>query len=350
MKRNYPLLGIAIGVGIALLELQLYKNHQVLSFYLKMGELLVIIGLCYSIFLRFVNIEIIANQIKRVQLALKKLLVFPGLSDELKFDMIDIIHFNKISLENVNFRHEESSPLLNDVSLEVNKGEMTAIMGENECGKFAIIQILSKNLTIESGKVIINNRYPLDNIRYETWRKIIGIAPQEPTIFNGTVLENIAFEDATKNPGKVLDFIIDYGFVDFMHSLPQTYSTIIGDQGIDLTDGQKQMISLARALYLKPRLLILEDATNGMNKSDEQFILKLLSKIKEDMAILFITHRLHALNRFCDKIYLLENGTISKHGIQEIPLRPNYLYINYRNEKSSYCYLRCCKFSNWYNT
>jgi ATP-binding cassette subfamily B protein len=180
--------------------------------------------------------------------------------------------------------------------------------------------------------MVINEDYQLQNISYESWRRIIGIVPQQPHIFNGTVIENICFEDAAKNPEKVNQFLNEFGFADFINSLPQSHMTIVGEEGINLSGGQKQMIALARALYHKPQLLILDEATASMDRKSEQFVLNLLSKIKTEMGIIFITHRLHVLKHFCDRIYIIENGTTSRNGTHETLLETKNIYSQYWND------------------
>ena len=128
----------------------------------------------------------------------------------------------------------------------------------------------------------------------------------------------VAFDDATNNLKKVFQFINKYSFDDFINSLPQSYLTIVGEEGINLSWSQRQMIPLARATYHKPELFILDEATAAMDRKAEQFVLKLLSKIKIEMGIIFITHRLHVLKRFCDRTYIIENGTTTKSGTHEI--------------------------------
>jgi ATP-binding cassette subfamily B protein len=146
------------------------------------------------------------------------------------------------------------------------------------------------------------------------------------------VIENICFEYAANNPEKVNQFLNEYGFVDFINSLPQSYMTIVGEEGINLSGGQKQMIALARALYHKPQLLILDEATASMDRKSEQFVLNLLSKIKTEMGIIFITHRLHVLKHFCDRIYIIENGTTSRNGTHETLLETKNIYSQYWND------------------
>lgn len=153
--------------------------------------------------------------------------------------------------------------------------------------------------------------------------------PQQVHIFNGTFLENIAFDDAANNPEAVVEFLCNYGFAPFMDSLPQSVMTLVGEEGINLSGGQKQMIALARALYHRPQLLLLDEATSAMDRETERFVLHLLQQLKTQMAIVMITHRLHVLKTFCDRIYLLDKGFIHTAGNHDTLLLTDNLYSRY---------------------
>ena len=181
----------------------------------------------------------------------------------------------------------------------------------------------------EDGTILINSYKNLNEISFLDWRNLIGVVPQQVHIFNGTVLENIAFEDATQNVGQVIDFLKEYGFVGFIDSLPQSSMTLVGEEGINLSGGQKQMIAIARALYHRPQMLILDEATSAMDRQSELFVLGLLKKIKKKIAIIFITHRLHVLKNFCDRIYILKNGVISDQGSHFDLLQTENIYSQY---------------------
>lgn len=321
---------IANSFGVLfLLGVLFYCSHQVLASELKIGELIAILGFCSTLLPSIANLALISIPINEAKIAFDRMFEFTGLTPELDANNIELIQFEDLRLENVLFRFAGRSPLLNDISFKVKKGEITAIMGENGCGKSTLTQIIAKNYFIESGNIFINEDYNIGNMSFESWRKIIGIVPQQPHIFNGTVLENIAFEDAAQNPDKVFHFINEYGFDDFVKSLPQSYSTIVGEEGINLSGGQKQMIALARALYHHPQLLILDEATAAMDRYTEQFVLNLLSKIKANMGIIFITHRLHVLKQFCDIIYIIKNGTIENYGSHSSLMKSKNMYSSY---------------------
>ncbi len=314
---------------IFLLGVLFYCSHQVLAYELKIGELMAILGFCSTLLPSIASLALISIPINEAKIAFDRMFEFTGLTPELDSNNNEMFQFEELRLENVLFRFAGRSPLLNNISFKAKKGEITAIIGENGCGKSTLTQIVSKNYTIESGNIFINEDYKLSDISFESWRKLIGIVPQQPHIFNGTVLENIAFEDAARNPEKFFHFINEFGFVDFISSFPQSYSTIVGEEGINLSGGQKQMIALARALYHNPQLLILDEATAAMDRISEQFVLNLLSKIKPNMGIIFITHRLHVLKQFSDIIYIIKNGVIENHGSHSTLMKSKNMYSHY---------------------
>lgn len=202
-------------------------------------------------------------------------------------------------------------------------------MGENGCGKSTLSQVLQKQYDYQGGSIAINAALELRDISHPDWRQIIGVVPQNIHIFNGSVLENIAFGDAVAEPHKVLLFLEEYGLGGFIASLPQAHTTLVGEEGINLSGGQKQIIALARVLYHRPQLLILDEATSAMDRRAEQYVLNLLLKLKGSMGIVFITHRLHVLRKFCDRIYILENGTVRCKGNHEQLLQSENLYSSY---------------------
>jgi ATP-binding cassette subfamily B protein len=317
---------------VFLLSVLLYSSHQVLYSNLKIGELMAILGMCSNLLPSVTNLALISIPLNEAKIAFDRMFEFTSIEPESNDDKYEISEFKSLSAEQTLFRFAGRSPLFRNVSFNVQVGEIIAIMGENGCGKSTISQILQKHYECESGTIVINNNEELKDFSFESWRTFIGVVPQQVHIFNATVLENIAFDDAATKPQEVLTFLSEYGFSPFIDSLAQSYMTLVGEEGINLSGGQKQMIALARALYHKPKLLILDEATASMDRDSEQFVLKLLTQLKSSMGIIFITHRLHVLKSFCDRIYILENGETSVSGNHDTLLLSDNLYSKYWND------------------
>ncbi len=324
---------IANGFGIVfLLGVLLYSSYQVLYGNLKIGELMAILGMCSTLLPSIANLALVSIPINEAKIAFDRMFEFTGIEPEKNNEAIEITKFESLKVENILFRFAGRSPLFNNVSFEVNKGEIVAIMGENGSGKSTISQIIQKHYECENGNIIINQQHSLKDISFSSWRKVVSVVPQQIHIFNATVLENIAFDDAVKKSQEVLNFLNEYGFGVFMDNLPQSVMTLVGEEGINLSGGQKQMIALARALYHQPQLLILDEATAAMDRHSEQFVLKLLQQLRAKMGIIFITHRLHVLRSFCDKIYILEKGSTTISGTHDKLLQSKNLYSEYWND------------------
>lgn len=316
-----------------------FLSYEVLHQQLKTGELIAVLSMCGSLLPSVANLALISIPVNEAKIAFDRMFEFTSIEPETKMvndnlSLANIFYFNftSLQLQHLSFRFAGRSQILKNVSFEINKGEIIAIMGENGCGKSTLCQLLQKNYYAESGNIIVNSSQHLNNISLFDWRNVIGIIPQNIHIFNGSALENIAFDDATAKPQEVINFLQQYGFVKFIESLPQSLMTLVGEEGINLSGGQKQMIAIARALYHKPQLLILDEATAAMDRESEKFVLNLLMQLKKEMAIIFITHRLHVLKSFCDRIYILENGTITSFGDHESLLHSKNLYSTYWND------------------
>jgi ATP-binding cassette subfamily B protein len=311
--------------------LLLFLGYQVLHNQLKVGELMALMGMVGSLLPSVANLALLSIPMNEAHIAFNRMYEFAGIKSP-ENGQTELTEFKQLEVKNISFRYPGRSSVLQNVSFEVNKGEIIALMGENGCGKSTLVQLLMQHYTPENGDVLINGSTKFSDIQISNWKKITALVPQQVHIFNGTVLENIAFDDAATKSQEVLTFLSEYGFSPFIDSLAQSYMTLVGEEGINLSGGQKQMIALARALYHKPKLLILDEATASMDRESEQFVLKLLTQLKSSMGIIFITHRLHVLKSFCDRIYILQNGETSVSGNHDTLLLSDNLYSKYWND------------------
>lgn len=233
--------------------------------------------------------------------------------------------FQSLEVEEVNFRFTGRPILLKDISLDVKKGEIIAILGESGCGKSTLLQILQRFYEAESGTVLVNNQ-PLEGIAIPTWRNLLGVVPQDIKLFNGSLYDNILMSDITEAEiEKVNTFFQEYGFDQYFEKFPYGYNTLLGETGVNISGGQKQLVGLARALYHQPQLLLLDEATAAMDRYTERSILQLLERLRPEMGIIMVTHRSRAA-AIADRIYIIENGEIVESGNQTTLLQTKNLY------------------------
>jgi len=133
------------------------------------------------------------------------------------------------------------------------------------------------------------------------------------------------------DPEKIMAFCKDYDFEGFILGLPQGYGTILGEEGINLSGGQKQVLALMRVLYKKPQLLLLDEFTSAMDRKTESFVINLLNRLKNELSIIFISHRLHSLKHISDRIYIIENGTSSTYGSHDKLMKTDNFYSQFWN-------------------
>ncbi len=241
---------------------------------------------------------------------------------------LTISEINSIKIQNLSFRFAGRSELFININLNIEKGKFTAIVGESGSGKSTLGQILQRFYTFENGTIVINNEYPLNEIELKSYRNLIGVIPQEITIFNGNVIDNILLGNID-TPENIVQFLTHFGFDVYFNQFPQGLATILGEEGINLSGGQKQIIALARVLYKRPQFLILDEATSAMDRNTENFTMNLFEKIKPHCAIFFISHRLNALRNIADVIYVLENKTISHFGSHNELMQSDNFYSEY---------------------
>lgn len=307
-----------------------YTSGQVYHGAMLLGELMAILGIAGSLLPAVASLALATIPINEAKVAFNRMYEFASVEKEAMGSM-GLTNFQSLKVENLSFRFAGRSQLLKNINIELGKNECIAIVGESGCGKSTLGQILQKFYPFEDGTVTVNNEQCLKAIHTIEWRNIIGVVPQDITIFNGNVIDNIVLGEAD-TPENILHFGRTYGFDKFIAELPQGYATLLGEEGINLSGGQKQLLALMRTLYKKPQVLLLDEFTSAMDRKTEHFVLDLLNRLKSEVAIIFISHRLHALPKIADRIYVLETGVISNHGSHEQLMASNNFYSGFWNE------------------
>jgi ATP-binding cassette, subfamily C, bacteriocin exporter len=230
---------------------------------------------------------------------------------ELKSEMVDDIYF-----ENVKFRYGTRVDVFESLDLTLKKGEITAIVGESGSGKTTLISLLQNLYPIQSGHIRIG-RYDLRHFTNQSLRHIVSVVPQKIDLFAGNVVDNIAVGDLTPDMGLVIEVCDKLGMTNFIEQLPNGFNTYLGENGAALSGGQQQRIAIARALYRRPEILILDEATSSLDSSAEAFVQNTMRLLyEENKTVIVIAHRLSTIN-IAQRIILLEKGRVIQDGTFE---------------------------------
>ena len=236
----------------------------------------------------------------------------PEIQDgEINFEKLE----NQISLQDVNFSYVKNFNVLNDVSLTINSGQTTAIVGSTGSGKSTLIKLLLRLYEINSGKILYDDT-ELKDFKLSTLREKIGLVSQDVFLFEGTVFENIAYGNLSATEEEIWDAAKQSEAIDFIKDLPNKENTIVGERGQKLSGGQRQRISIARAILKNPEILILDEATSSVDNETEAAIQRSLDVLKKDRTVIVIAHRLSTI-RNADCIYVLENGVVTETGTHD---------------------------------
>lgn len=304
-----------------------YTSSLVLDNQLKLGELMAVLGIAGSLLPAVAGMALITISINEAHVAFNRMYEFASLPPEEQGKVTET-EFHSLEVEELTFRFPGQKQLFRGLSLTVNIGECIVITGESGCGKSTFVQLLKKFYPYESGRITLNKHTELSQLTTDSWRRIIGVVPQQIELFNGSVVDNL-LPAPNDQPEAISQFATDYGFLPFIESLPQGFATLVGEEGINLSGGQQQLIGFMRALYHKPQLLILDEFTSAMDIHTEQFVLNLLQRLKPQIAILFVSHRLHTIRHIADRIFIIDQGIVTHSGTHEELLSTNNFYSNF---------------------
>ncbi len=302
-----------IGAGILLVVLA-WSSVLVLQGTLLVGGLVAIVQMASQLSTSTLRLALTNIRLQEARIAFERMYTFASAKPEYEEQEYSsaLKDISAVSLRGVSFRFAGRPELVKEASLEVKRGEIVAITGENGSGKTTILQMLQRFYEPERGEILVNETTPLRSIPIPIWREHIGVMPQNVKIFNASVWENICLAEPTEEEvARVAEFCKTHDLERFIAALPQGYATLVGEEGVNLSGGQRQIIGLARALYRNPDLLLLDEPTAAMDKATEAVTMTLLEHLSKTMAVLIITHRSHPLLH-AHRIYRLEAGYLAK--------------------------------------
>ena len=218
--------------------------------------------------------------------------------------------FNTLFLEKINFSYSHDRIIFKDANFNISKNQIVGLIGKTGIGKSTFIDIICGLIPCQNAKIFLNN----ENINYEKYKNIkdlIAIVPQKINLLDDTLKNNIFFSrEETNNSDNELEYLKKTCLLDYADK-DKKWDTIIGENGSKLSGGQIQRLGIARALYRKPQILILDEATAGLDSVSEKEIIKNLINFTPKMTILIISHNNEILN-VCDSIYEINNQKFKK--------------------------------------
>ena len=242
---------------------------------------------------------------------------------DIQFSKGDIV-FNKI---NFSYKSNFEKKVLKDVSLNISGGKMTALVGHSGSGKSTILNMIPRIYLPLSGEIKIDNQ-DIANISLASLRKEISIVDQNTTLFDDTVINNIKYARPNANNEEVYKAAELAMCKDFIDTLDNGYETMIGENGVKLSGGEKQRLSIARAFLKKSRIILLDEATSSLDAQTEGKIQKALSTLTTDKTTIVIAHKLSTILN-SDKIYVVDNGEVTDTGDHESLLHSSKVYKNF---------------------
>ncbi|MBD5349249.1 MAG: peptidase domain-containing ABC transporter [Bacteroides sp.] len=232
----------------------------------------------------------------------------------------------EIRMTNLSFRYAGSSNpyVLKDLSLTIRSGETTAIVGESGCGKTTLIKLMLGFYVPQKGNLYLSG-HDIHSLNRDSWLNHCAIVMQSGYLFSDTIAANIALCSDNIDMERVINVARIVGMDTFIDSLPMDYRTLIGPTGIDLSGGQKQRLLIARALYKRPEILFLDEATSSLDARNERLITQRINQLQKGKTLIIAAHRLSTVKN-ADRILFMENGRIVEDGThhQLIALKGRY--------------------------
>jgi len=233
----------------------------------------------------------------------------------------------RVSYEQVSFRYQRSPSLpwtLEDINLQCAPGEVVALVGPSGGGKTTLVSLLPRFWDADRGRVLLDG-IDVRNLRLAELRGAIGIVPQDPALFSGSVRDNIAYARPGASQDEVEAAAKAAHAHEFVEQLPERYDTVVGERGVKLSGGQRQRIAIARAILKDPAVLILDEATSNLDAESERLIEDALSKLLVGRTTLIIAHRLSTVRR-ADRLVVLDRGRVVEEGTHAELLERGGLY------------------------
>lgn len=322
----FPLLGFAVRFGSYLILF--YGNYLLFKGVMNYGDLHQFNSYSNIIYGPLLWITFIPRNISSFLTSLGKVLEILEEQPEVS-DIglpIDISIEGDVKFKNVTFGYDTYNPVLENINLDIKKGEMIGIVGHSGSGKTTLINLLMRLYDVTDGAIEIDG-VNIKDISQNALRSQIGVVLQETHLFSGSIRDNIKYAKPHASDEEVIAAAKLANAHDFIVNLPEGYNTMVGEKGYSLSGGERQRVAIARALIHNPKILILDEATAAMDTETERKIQTALEKLSIGRTTIMIAHRLSTL-RDADKLIVIENGKIPEAGTHLELLAKKGIYLN----------------------
>ena len=309
---------VRMGVLSGFLGTMILGGMMALSGVIAVGSFSVLLFLTQRFLWPFTRLGEIVDLFARSMASTKRIMNLINTPIEIKdnSDSIDKSDFQEdIIFDNVSFSYNDKTPIFNQLSFKIKKNSLVGIVGKTGVGKTTLIKLLIRLYNINDGRIKIGND-SIANISLKSLRQNIALVSQETFLFDGTLEENISYPHSNLSMDKIKEAAKLSQCDEFINQFPDGYNTIIGERGQKLSVGQKQRISIARAILKKPSILIFDEATSSVDNKTEYLIQKALKQISKNRTTIAIAHRLSTI-RNANQILVLENKNIIESGTHQ---------------------------------
>jgi subfamily B ATP-binding cassette protein MsbA len=242
-----------------------------------------------------------------------------------------VINKAKIEYKNVSFAYDGEKEVLKSINLKIEGGDIVALVGHSGAGKTTIMNLIPRFYNASSGEILIDNQ-SIYKVSLFSLRKNISLVSQDITLFDDTVLSNIAYADSKASKEKILEASKFSATHDFVEQLSEKYDTLIGENGVRLSGGEKQRISIARAILKDAPIILLDEATSSLDADTEHKIQEAIMYLTKNKTTIIIAHRLSTVLR-ANKIFIIENGKVVAEGNHDYLLKNSKIYKNFYNKQ-----------------
>lgn len=239
----------------------------------------------------------------------------------------------KIEFSGMDYHYKTAKALFSGFNLSIKPGEKIGLVGRSGAGKSTLVKLLSRYYDVQGGKICIDGQN-IAAVTQESLRQNIALIPQDPSLFNRTIMENIRYGNTRATDEEVYEAARKAYIHDYILSLPQGYQSKVGERGVMLSGGERQRIAIARAILKNAPILILDEATSALDSESEHYIQQALRELMRGKTVIAIAHRLSTLKEM-NKIVVMDKGKIVESGSHTALLRKKGAYYNFYTMQSS---------------